>query len=54
MPERVLHLIIGVSNHQRQIVFSQDRSTEQFVALRDAGTCQRYNVLLNYIEQAFD
>ena len=54
MPERIFHLIIGIGDHQRQIIFSQDRGPEQLVAQRHTSTRQRYNILLDNIEQAPD
>jgi hypothetical protein len=54
MPQRVLHLVVGFGEHQRQIRFSQDGRAENLGSARDALARHRHDVVLDDVEQAGD
>ena len=54
VPQRVFGFIVGLGNHQLQIILAQDRRAKQLVAVRNARTGFGQNVTFEYAKQAFE
>lgn len=51
VPQRVLSLVVGFGQHQRQVLLAQDRRSENLVAGRDAPLRERQYLPLDHRQQ---